>query len=129
MVVMTAPDGTLRPARVCTALLAALNASDGRRRARKRDQTPDSVGLALRRELLIQAAHDDPEPDAFEQWLLEHLEASATPGPVRAIAVAVLDEWHLAHQMPSFAVWLERGAPSDDADASASPNSVDRWRG
>jgi hypothetical protein len=72
MVVMTAPDGTLRPARVCTALLAALNASDGRRRARKRDQTPDSVGLALRRELLIQAAHDDPEPDAFEQWLLEH---------------------------------------------------------
>jgi len=43
-----APD-TLRPARVCTALLAALNAADGRSRARKRDQTPDTLGLALRR--------------------------------------------------------------------------------
>lgn len=116
---MTTPVGMLRPARVCTALLAALDASDGRRRARKRDQTPDSVGLALRRELLVQVARDDPEPHAFEQWLLAHVEASATPGAVRAIAVAVMDEWHLAHQMPSFADWLERGAPSDDADTRA----------
>jgi hypothetical protein len=126
---MTAPDVTLRPARVCTALLAALNASDGRSRARKRDQTPDSIGLALRRELLAQAVREDPEPHAFEQWLLDHVESSPSSGAVRAIALAVLDEWHLAHQMPSFAVWLERGAPSDDADASAAANSADRWRG
>ncbi|MDX2201251.1 MAG: hypothetical protein NW223_00740 [Hyphomicrobiaceae bacterium] len=116
---MTAPAVTLRPARVCSALLATLNASEGRSRARKRNQTPDSIGLTLRRELLERAARADPEPDAFEHWLLEHVEASSAPGAVRAIAVAVLDEWHLAHQMPSFAVWLEHGAPSDDVDARA----------
>jgi hypothetical protein len=127
---MTTPAVTLRPARVCTALLAALNASDGRSRARKRDQTPDSTGLALRRELLDRAAREDPEPQAFEQWLLDHVEASTAPGAVRAIALAVLDEWRLAHQMPSFTAWLEQGAPSDDANASArAANPPGSWRG
>ncbi len=64
MVYVTAPIVTLRPAQVCSALLAALNASDGRSRARKRDQTPDSIGLALRRELLEQAAREAPAPPA-----------------------------------------------------------------
>ena len=108
---------TLRPARVCTALLAALDASEGRSRARKRDQTPDSIGLAIRRDLLERAARDDPEPDAFEQWLLDHVEASTGPGAARAIARTVLDEWRLAHRMESFAAWLEQGAPSEDARA------------
>jgi hypothetical protein len=106
---------TLRPARVCCALLAALEASDGRSRSRKRDQTPDSIGLGIRRGLLEQAVRDDPEPDAFEQWLLDHVEASTAPGAVRAIALTVLDEWRLAHRMESFAAWLEQGAPSADA--------------
>jgi hypothetical protein len=106
---------TIRPARICGALLAALDASEGRSRARKRDQTPDSIGLALRRELLEQAARDDPEPEAFEQWLLDHVQASPVPGATRAIARTVLDEWRLAHRMDSFADWLERGAPSADA--------------
>jgi len=106
---------TLRPARVCTALLAALDASEGRSRARKRDQTPDSIGLAIRRDLLERAACDDPAPDAFEQWLHDHIEISTSPGAARAIARAVLDEWRLAHRMESFAAWLERGAPSEDA--------------
>ena len=118
---MSAPIATLRPAHVCRCLLAALNASDSRSRARKRDQTPDSIGLALRRKLLEQAAREDPEPHAFDQWLLDHVEASTAHGAVRAIALAVLDEWHLAHQMPSFAVWLEGGAPSDDVSATAIP--------
>jgi hypothetical protein len=121
VVIMSAPVVTLRPAKVCNSLLAALNASDNRSRARKRDQTPDSIGLALRRELLEQAAREDPEPHAFEQWLLDYVAASTAAGAVRAIALAVLDEWHLAHQMPSFAVWLEHGAPSDDMSATAIP--------
>lgn len=112
---------TLRPSRVCTALLAALDASEGRSRARKRDQTPDAVGLGIRRELLERAARDDPEPEAFEQWLLEQVEASASPGAVRAMARAVLDEWQLAHRMPSFAAWLAQGARSEDAAAGAAP--------
>ncbi|MBA4263963.1 MAG: type III secretion fhipep protein [Comamonadaceae bacterium] len=110
---------TLRPSRVCTALLAALDASEGRSRARKRDQTPDSIGLALRRDLLERAVRDDPEPAAFEQWLLEHVEASPSPGAARAVARTLFDEWGLAHRMASFAAWLELGAPSDDARLKA----------
>ncbi len=108
----------LRPARVCTALLGALDASEGRSRSRKRDQTPDSIGLTIRRDLLERAARDDPEPDVFEQWLLDHVEASTCPGATRAIARTVLDEWRLAHRLESFAAWLEQGAPSADARAS-----------
>jgi len=108
---------TLRPARVCSALLAALDASDGRSRARKRDQTPDSIGLSIRRDLLEQAVRDDPDPDAFEPWLLDYIEARTAPGAVRAMALTVLDEWRLAHRMESFAAWLEQGAPSEDARA------------
>jgi hypothetical protein len=111
---MTTAATMLRPARVCNSLLATLDASNSRSRARKRDQTADSMGLALRRELLEKVAREDPEPQAFEQWLLDHVESSAASGAARAIALAVLDEWHLAHRMPSFAVWLEHGAPSDD---------------
>jgi len=107
----------LRPARVCTALLATLDASEGRSRARKRDQTPDSIGLAIRRDLLERAARDDPETDAFEQWLLDYVEVSTVPGATRAIARTVLDEWRLAHRMEPFAAWLEQGAPSEDSRA------------
>ena len=45
----------LRPADVCRALLAALDASEGRRQKRKRDQTPDAFGLAVKRDLLRRA--------------------------------------------------------------------------
>jgi hypothetical protein len=107
----------LRPARVCKALLAALDAAEGRRKRRKRDQTPDAIGLAIKREILQRAVCEDPDPARFEDWLLERagdadaLTASAT----HAMARAVLEEWRLAHAMPAFAEWLERGAPSDDA--------------
>jgi hypothetical protein len=107
----------LRPARVCGALLAALDASEGRSRARKRDQTPDAIGLALRRGLLEQAVREDPGPADFERWLLDQVEASPDPGAMRAMARMVLDEWRLAHRMESFAAWLEQGAPSEDARA------------
>jgi len=103
-----------RPRQVCAALLAALDASDGRSRARKRDQTPDSIGLSVRRELLERAVIDDPEPESFEQWLLDSSEAGGSTGTTYAIARTVLEEWRLAHRLPSFAAWLEQGAPSED---------------
>lgn len=105
----------LRPARICGALLAALDAAEGRSRARKRDQTPDTIGLALRRDLLDCAVRDDPEPEAFEQWLLDHVASRTAPGAAHAVARAVFDEWRLAHRMDAFASWLQLGAPSDDA--------------
>jgi hypothetical protein len=109
---------SLRPADVCKALLAALEASDGRRRKRKRDQTPDSIGLSIKRELLEHAVQDDPSPEAFDEWLLNYPMRCATPessGAVSAMARAVLEEWRLAHSLGEFRVWLEQGAPSDDA--------------
>lgn len=91
-----------------TALLAALEAAEGRRRRRKRDQTPDAIGLGLKRGLLEAMVNDDPPAAAFEEWLLGH---AGNP-----MAPSVLDEWRLAQAMPDFAAWLAQGAPSDDAD-------------
>ena len=79
-----------RPAVVCAELLAALDASEGRRRRRKRDTTPDAIGLTMKRELLERAVAADPDPDRFE-------------------------EWRLAQEATAFGEWLARGAPSDDA--------------
>jgi hypothetical protein len=120
----------LRPAHVCRQLLAALDASDGRRRRRKRDTTPDAIGMAVKRRLLEETVRDDPEPDAYEGWLLEHCVALGGPGrehtapvpsgPIRAMALDVLEEWRLAQASEVFRGWLERGAPSDDVIAQTS---------
>jgi hypothetical protein len=108
----------VRPARVCAALLAALDASDGRRRRRKRDTTPDAVGLSLKRRLLTLALQTDPDPDTFEAWLLEHCLAAAgaeaSAGALRAMAKEIMAEWRLAAASPEFRAWLSAGAPSDD---------------
>jgi hypothetical protein len=107
-----------RPADICRALLSALDASEGRRRKRKRDQTPDAFGLSIKRDLLRRAVEDDPQPDAFEAWLLEYPFTCASPelaGPALAMAKAVFEEWRLAHSLGEFRDWLEKGAPSDDA--------------
>lgn len=109
----------VRPADVCRALLAALQAADGRRRRRKRDQTPDTIGLALKRELLEQAVSKDPPADRFEAWLLDYTAAHNSSGAVAAMARAVFEEWRLAHSSSEFKFWLEQGAPSDDADRIA----------
>lgn len=108
-------QSTLRPAAVCKALLAALEASEGRRRKRKRDQTPDDIGLTFKRELLEQAVSDDPEPEAFEEWLLNYTAIHDSAGGIFAMARAVFEEWRLSHSMDEFKSWLEQGAPSDDA--------------
>ena len=106
----------LRPGAVCRELLAALDASEGRRRRRRRDTTPDAIGLAMKRELLERAVAADPEPDAFEAWLQEQcFAAGGSEGGVRAMALSIFEEWRLAHEAESFREWLARGAPSDDA--------------
>jgi hypothetical protein len=112
----------LRPADVCKALLAALEAAEGRRKRRKRDQTPDAIGLAVKREVLERVVEDDPAPEMFEGWLLSYAQKSEgehSAGAVSAMARAVLEEWRLAHSLGDFKAWLDRGAPSDDADTGS----------
>lgn len=107
-----------RPSDICRALLAALDASEGRRRNRKRDQTADSFGLAVKRDLLQRAVADDPPAHAFEEWLFNYPLTCTEPelvGPAFAMARAVFEEWRLAHTLGDFRLWLQRGAPSDDA--------------
>jgi len=111
-----------RPADVCRALLAALEASEGRRKKRKRDQTPDAIGLAVKRDLLEHVVQDDPDADGFEGWLMSYshnCQGVYSSGAASAMARAVLDEWRLAHSMGDFKAWLDRGAPSDDADTAS----------
>jgi len=104
-----------RPAAICRELLAALEASEGRRRRRKRDTTPDAIGLGIKHALLEAAIADDPEAEAFEGWLLERcLAAGGEAGATRAMALEVLAEWRLVSTVPDFGAWLDRGAPSDD---------------
>lgn len=119
----------LRPAEVCRRLLAALEASEGRRRRRKRNTTPDAIGMEIKRRLLEDTVRDDPDADAFEGWLVERCFSAAESGsrngaddpfaaggPVRAMALEVLAEWRLAEAPGAFQSWLGQGAPSDDAD-------------
>jgi hypothetical protein len=102
---------------VCARLLAALDASEGRRRRRKRDTTPDSIGMAIKRRLLEETVGDDPDPEAYEGWLLERcLGGDGPSGPVQAMAREIFAEWKLAEESNEFRSWLLQGAPSDDAE-------------
>lgn len=101
----------------CGALLAALDASEGRRRRRKRDTTPDAIGMSLKRSLLDAAIADDPDPDTFEGWLLDRCldgADAASFGGLQAMARDILTEWRLAAASPASRDWLEAGAPSAD---------------
>jgi hypothetical protein len=106
----------VRPAEICSRLLAALDASEGRRRRRKRNTTPDSIGMAIKRTILEETVRQDPDPDAYEGWLLERcLTPGGASGPMRAMALDVLSDWRLAQTSAVFRSWLEQGAPSDDS--------------
>lgn len=112
---------TDRPADVCRGLLAALEASEGRRQRRKRDTTPDAIGQGIKRTLLERAVTEDPAAEDFEAWLLEQCLARAEPwgaGAVQAMAREILHEWRLARTVDGFGGWLAKGAPSADRVSS-----------
>ena len=116
---MTEQTTTLRPGEFSRLLLNALDASEGRRKRRKRDTTPDRIGLDIKRDLLLRASDDDPAPEAFEAWLLGQALGAPASGPVRALCAEILDEYRAAARDPDFRRWLAEGAPSADAEAAA----------
>jgi hypothetical protein len=106
-----------RPTQICRALLDALAASDGRRKRRQRNTTPDAIGMAIKRAMLERAVQDDPAPGDFEAWLLEycHTHSAEIPaGALGATALQILEDWRLAQTLPQFRTWLDQGAPSED---------------
>lgn len=114
----------VRPSQVCQQLLEALDSSEGRRRRRKRDTTPDSIGLSIKRELLEAAVEDDPDPQEFEGWLVRRCHStSGGSGPALALALDIFDEWRLALTSDAFRSWLGSGAVSDDRQAKVRPTS------
>jgi len=108
---------SLRPAEICRALLNALEATEGRRKRRQRDTTPDAIGIGIKRDLLERAVQDDPAPDDFQAWLLEYCQTRSSEIPAGALgatALQVLEDWRLAEELPQFRAWLSQGAPSED---------------
>lgn len=113
----------LRPRQLCRELLAALDASEGRRKRRARDTTPDSIGMRIKQEILEEIVQADPQPAAFEAWLVQRChQAGMADGPVRAMALSIWDEWRLAATTLEFRRWLAQGAPSDDRENGDRPS-------
>ena len=107
---------TLRPKDLALLLLASGDLSP---RQRARDQQADLAGSALKTRLLNALVVLDPEPEHLEATL-EQLIASCgpPPGPTRAIAMGVLEEWHVACTSPAFAEWLLAQAIHEGSEAT-----------
>jgi hypothetical protein len=115
---MTIENPALRPSEFSQLLLRTLDASEGRRKRRKRDTTPDAIGLGIRRSLLEATMAEDPAPDDFEGWLLMKALTAPASGPVLALCTQIMDEYRVAALDPSFSRWLVDGAPSADAEVT-----------
>jgi hypothetical protein len=112
---MAMHEANLRPSDICRHLLQAMDASEGRRKRRKRDTTPDALGMVVKRDLLEAAIASDPDPDEFEAWLFARVQAAGgLSGATRAMAQQLRDEWQFALASAGFRDWLASGAPSED---------------
>src|SRR3954454_3833557 len=100
------PSREIAPGPFCGLLLKALEAAEGQTRRRKRDQSPDRLGLAIKRDLLERAVADDPDTVAFEGWLVEQIAGSEAPGSVRAMCEQIFLEYRMVRFQPDLADWL-----------------------
>jgi len=111
---------TLTPVQLCSGLLEALDASEGRRRRRSRNTTADSIGLEIQRALLEDAVRDAPAAEHFERWLLERCVAQGeSDGGHRAMALSIWHEWQIATSAGDVSAWLSTGARSDDREGAS----------
>jgi hypothetical protein len=110
---------TVTPVELCSGLLHALDASEGRRKRRSRNTTADSIGLAIQRGLLEDAVREGPTAESFERWLQERCVAQGeSDGAHRAMALLIWHEWQLASQVADVSAWLTAGARSDDRESA-----------
>jgi hypothetical protein len=94
----------LRPRDLALLLLAS---GDLRPRKRARDQEADRVGLELKRRILDRLVALDPEPANIEATLFHIVEEiGPPPGPTRAIALVVREEWQAACANPEWVAQL-----------------------
>lgn len=111
---------SVTPAELCSGLLGALDASEGRRRRRSRNTTADAIGLEIQRTLLEDAVREAPAAELFERWLLERCVAQGvSDGAHRAMALSIWHQWQLALQNGDVGEWLMTGARSDDREGAA----------
>jgi hypothetical protein len=86
--------------------LLLLSSEELRPTKRKRNQTPDVVGLELKRGLLQRIADLDPESGDLEATLARLIdELGPPPGPIRALAIGFRDDWNGLAGNPA---WLEQ---------------------
>jgi hypothetical protein len=98
------PAEPLRPRDVALLLLAS---GDLRPRRRARDQQADTAGLELKRHILDRLAALDPEPADLEVTLIRIVaEWGTPPGPARAVATVVRDDWRMACASPEWVAQL-----------------------
>ncbi|ACZ41525.1 hypothetical protein Tter_0607 [Thermobaculum terrenum ATCC BAA-798] len=110
-------EDLVRPSTFCKYLLYALQASEGRRKKRKRNTTPDAIGMGIKRDIMESVVREDPPPESFQQWLAAYcLRQGAGDGPFRAMAIDLYYEWQTALTSAEFQQWLLSGAPSEDAE-------------
>ena len=99
-----AASQALRPRDLAVLLLAS---GDLRPRKRARDQQADRVGLELKRRILDRLAALDPEPADIEAALVHIVdEIGPPPGPARAVALVVREEWQAARVSPEWVAQL-----------------------
>jgi hypothetical protein len=80
-------------------------------RQRLRNQTPDIIGLELKRRLLQSVAEVDPEPGDLETTLARLIEQlGPATGPARALAVSFRDEWRALPANPTWIAHLQTEA-------------------
>jgi hypothetical protein len=93
-----------RPLRPRDFAVLLLSSGDGTPRPRARDQQANHAGLALKRRVLNALVALDPEAEELEAALLSIVnELGPPPGPTRAIARALVEEWRTANATPE---WL-----------------------
>src|SRR5260370_9792521 len=103
------PTPTIRPRDLALLLLAS---GELLPRQRARDQQADRAGLALKHRVLDRLAALDPEPEDLQATLLQLVEEfGPPPGPTRAIAISVYEEWQAACGSSQLVAHLLREAP------------------